>query len=73
MRAIVVSLLLLTALPQADAQPTAKLWRIGYLDQGSAVGNKLYLEAFRQGLRNLGARLASAFSGIRPTRYISRP
>ncbi|HET7297226.1 MAG TPA: ABC transporter substrate binding protein, partial [Burkholderiales bacterium] len=54
MRAIVVSLLLLTALPQAGAQPTAKLWRIGYLDQGSAVGNKLYLEAFRQGLRNLG-------------------
>lgn len=54
MRAIVVSLLLLTALPQADAQPTPKVWRIGYLDQGSAVGNKLYLEAFRQGLRNLG-------------------
>lgn len=54
MRAIVVSLFLLTALPQADAQPTPKVWRIGYLDQGSAVGNKLYLEAFRQGLRNLG-------------------
>jgi putative tryptophan/tyrosine transport system substrate-binding protein len=54
MRAIVVSLLLLTALPQAGAQPTAKLWRIGYLDQGSAVANKLYLDAFRQGLRNLG-------------------
>jgi len=30
------------------------MYRIGYLDQGSAVGNGLYFEAFRQGLRNLG-------------------
>jgi putative ABC transport system substrate-binding protein len=54
MRAIFIAFLLLTGLPQAGAQPTAKLWRIGYLDQGSAVGNKPYLDAFRQGLRDLG-------------------
>jgi len=31
-----------------------KVWRIGYLDQGSAEGNKPYLAAFQQGLRDLG-------------------
>jgi ABC-type uncharacterized transport system substrate-binding protein len=31
-----------------------KVWRIGYLDQGSADGNKPYVEAFRQALRDLG-------------------
>lgn len=51
MRAIVIALLLLTALPETGAQQTEKLWRIGYLDQGSALGNKVYLDAFRQGLR----------------------
>lgn len=49
-----IVLLLLTApYGGADAQPAAKLWRIGYLDQGSA-GNRPYFEAFRQGLRDLG-------------------
>lgn len=54
MRFIIVALLLLTALPDIGAQPAAKLWRVGYLDQGSAAGNQLYLDAFRQGLRDLG-------------------
>ena len=52
--AIVVALLLLTAPPGTDAQPTVKLWRIGYLDQGSAARNKVYLDGLRQGLRDLG-------------------
>jgi putative ABC transport system substrate-binding protein len=38
----------------ARAQPPGKVWRIGYLDQGSAARNGPYLEAFRHGLRDLG-------------------
>jgi putative ABC transport system substrate-binding protein len=37
----------------ADAQ-ARKMWRIGYLDQGSPDGNKPNVEAFQQGLRDLG-------------------
>jgi putative ABC transport system substrate-binding protein len=47
-----VVLFLMVPYGAADAQPAAKLWRIGYLDQQSA-GNP-YFEAFRQGLRELG-------------------
>jgi putative ABC transport system substrate-binding protein len=38
----------------AETQQQGKARRIGYLDQGSAARNKPYLEAFRQGLRDLG-------------------
>jgi len=38
----------------ADAQQPVKLYRIGYLDSGSASGSTHLLEAFRQGLRDLG-------------------
>ena len=38
----------------ARAQQAGKVWRIGYLDQGSASGNGPYFEAFRHGLRDLG-------------------
>src|SRR5262252_5644908 len=37
---------------RVDAQPSVR--RIGYLDQGSAALNKPYLDALRQGLRDLG-------------------
>jgi putative ABC transport system substrate-binding protein len=43
--------LLATLAAEAQAR---KMWRIGYLDQGSADGNKPYVEAFQQGLRDLG-------------------
>ncbi len=52
----VVLLLLTASYDAADAQPVAKLWRIGYLDQGSAGEDRPYLEAFRQGLRDFGWR-----------------
>lgn len=38
----------------ARAQPAGKVWRIGYLDQGSAARDQVFLDAFRQGLRDLG-------------------
>ncbi len=38
----------------ARAQPAGKVRRIGYLDQGSAARDEPYLNAFRQGLRELG-------------------
>jgi ABC-type uncharacterized transport system substrate-binding protein len=38
----------------AEAQQDRKVRRIGYLDQGSASANQPYLEALRQGLRDLG-------------------
>ena len=37
-----------------EAQRRAKVWRIAYLDRGSAARDKVYLDAFRQGLRDLG-------------------
>ena len=40
--------------PFAAQAQAVKVWRIGYLDQGSAEGNKPYVEAFGQGLRDLG-------------------
>ncbi len=38
----------------AEAQQAGKVYRIGYLDQGSAARSRPYFEAFRQGLRDLG-------------------
>ncbi len=38
----------------AEAQQADKVWRIGYLDQGSAARSKPYLDGLRQGLRDLG-------------------
>ena len=38
----------------AQAQQAGKMWRIGFLDQGSASANRPYFEAFRDGLRDLG-------------------
>jgi putative tryptophan/tyrosine transport system substrate-binding protein len=52
--AIVIGLLLLTAPPAITAQPAAKVWRIGYLDQGSPARNRVYLDGLRQGLHDLG-------------------
>ncbi|MGH2360169.1 MAG: ABC transporter substrate-binding protein [bacterium] len=45
---------LLAAPLAAQAQQPGKIWRIGYLDQGSAARNTAYLEALQQGLRDLG-------------------
>ena len=38
----------------AGAQPAGKVYRIGYLSTGSGTSNPRILEAFRQGLRELG-------------------
>jgi putative ABC transport system substrate-binding protein len=50
----IATLLLLTAVAAAGAAAMGKVWRIGYLDQGSASRNTLYLDGLRQGLRELG-------------------
>lgn len=52
--AFVAALMLLAAAPGTDAQPAPKVWRIGYLDQGSAVRNRVYVDGLRKGLRELG-------------------
>lgn len=52
--AFVVALMLLAAAPGTKAQPASKVWRIGYLDQGSAVRNQVYVDGLRKGLRELG-------------------
>jgi len=44
----------LFAVPFAAQAQTGKVWRIGYLDQGSADRDRPYLEAFKEGLRDLG-------------------
>ena len=38
----------------AEAQPTGKIFRIGFLDFSAAAGSAGLLEAFRQELRKLG-------------------
>ena len=38
----------------AEAQPTGKIYRIGYLSAGAPTSNPLVIEAFQQGLRDLG-------------------
>jgi putative tryptophan/tyrosine transport system substrate-binding protein len=38
----------------AEAQSAGKVWRIGYLDQGSEANNRLYVDGLRQGLGDLG-------------------
>ena len=38
----------------AEAQQPAKIYRIGYLLEGSASGTAHLLKAFRQGMRDLG-------------------
>ena len=50
----VFSLGTLSAPLAADAQPTGKVYRIGYLAAGSAIASQLPVEAFREGLRELG-------------------
>ena len=45
---------LLTPPLAAEAQPSGKVWRIGYLSSQSAAGGRGSLDAFRQGLRDLG-------------------
>ena len=45
---------LLAAPRIADAQPAGRVYRVGYLTAGSLTANPRVLEAFRQGLRDLG-------------------
>jgi putative ABC transport system substrate-binding protein len=52
--AIVIFILLQFAALLAEAQPAGKVWRIGYLDQGTAAINGAFLDGLRQGLRELG-------------------
>jgi putative ABC transport system substrate-binding protein len=47
-------LLLLTVMGGTGPAAAGKVWRIGYLDQGSAARNTRYLDGLRQGLRELG-------------------
>jgi putative ABC transport system substrate-binding protein len=49
-----VAVLTLAASLAGRAQPVGKVYRIGYLSAGSISANPHYLEAFRQGLRELG-------------------
>ena len=45
---------LLTTAPAAEAQPTEKVFPIGYLDNSTASGSAVFVEAFRQELSKLG-------------------
>jgi putative ABC transport system substrate-binding protein len=44
----------LLTVSSADAQPTGKVSRIGYLDSSTASGSAVLVEAFRQEIRKLG-------------------
>jgi len=45
---------LLAAPLAAEGQQANKVWRIGFLEAGSSSANRHFLDAFRQGLRELG-------------------
>ena len=45
---------LLAAPLAAEAQPLGKIWRIGFVEAGSALVNRHFLDAFRQGMGELG-------------------
>jgi ABC-type uncharacterized transport system substrate-binding protein len=49
---LTVSLILTPFTP--EAQQAGKVYRVGYLTAGSVIANPRVLEAFRQGLRELG-------------------
>jgi putative ABC transport system substrate-binding protein len=49
-----VTTVLLTTAPFADAQQTGKIFRIGFLDPSTASGSTVFLDAFRQELSKLG-------------------
>jgi putative ABC transport system substrate-binding protein len=51
---ILVAVVLLAVAVIADAQQTSKVPRIGYLDNSTAAGIAVFLEAFRQELSKLG-------------------
>jgi putative ABC transport system substrate-binding protein len=51
---LAAALLLLAAPLTAEAQPAGKSYRIGYLSSGSSTVTPHVIEAFRQGLRELG-------------------
>src|SRR4030095_12184817 len=52
--AVVLALVVALALSTDEAQPPGKVWRIGMLEATPPALNAAYLEAFRQGLRELG-------------------
>ncbi|HEY9854092.1 MAG TPA: ABC transporter substrate-binding protein [Stenomitos sp.] len=49
-----ITLVILAAPLAVEAQEAGKVWRIGYLDQGSAARSGSYVDGLRQGLRDLG-------------------
>jgi hypothetical protein len=51
---ILVAVVLLVLGVIADAQQTGKIFRIGFLDQSTASGTAVLLEAFRNELSKLG-------------------
>ena len=52
--AVVLALGLFAAADGAGAQQVGKVWRVGYLAAGAGSENQTNLNAFRQGLRDLG-------------------
>jgi putative ABC transport system substrate-binding protein len=51
---VVLAVLSLISVYPAEAQPTGKVLRIGFLDSSTASGSAVLVEAFRQELRKLG-------------------
>jgi putative ABC transport system substrate-binding protein len=70
-----VTLLVVAVAPAADAQPTAKLHRIGVLEGADLEANAANLDAFRRGLADHGyvegrnVVLEYRSSGGRPERF----
>jgi putative ABC transport system substrate-binding protein len=51
---LLLTIALLTTSPAADAQQLGKIFRIGFLDNSTASGSAVLVDAFRQEMRKLG-------------------
>ena len=52
--ALALAIAFIAGLPNAQAQQTGKVWRIGYLSSATAERDKAMVAAFRNGLQRLG-------------------
>jgi hypothetical protein len=67
---VVLAILSLISVYPADAQQTGKVLRIGFLDNSTAAGSAVLVDAFRQEMRKLGWKKSPSSTGL-PSKRMS--
>src|SRR5215510_8857421 len=65
-RVLTLCAMLFALCVSVDAQQAGKIFRIGFLDQGTTSSSGVLVDAFRQELSKLGASLAGSRERISP-------